>query len=641
MPIAPRPRRPQLVGPLPRTPFPLLSALLLSLAMLLVAALVATIVRPPVALAQPRDQDADNDNNDPFTANPALVRQAERENDLSEFANDGSLATTVIAQALRNRRALLAQRAQSRAEGNAYEIARLNSVLASEAFERAASVTTRWLDRRDQSTGLFPHTLKPGGRVWSYGDAGSDLFPFLGIGTRFLLPDRYDEILGTLAAERRLTSGFPVDVSLDTLLPVDREPEKAMLNAVEYAKDGLLPMLEALGPDPWLRRLAEVMDAVIDASEVRTPAGLIPSPAAEVNGSALQALARLTWATGDPRYLQMGRQISIAYLDHALPTTEYIPPHRWDFMENEPIGPRRFYLGDHGNEVVAGLVEWHRVETHLGLPEAGAHRIAINKMLDRLLQKGRTPEGLWFSIIDVPSGKVRDRDLSDNWGYLGQAYLDQARAERDAPGADLTMAARFDQASATMLRAVTTVDFYQWENGDMDGYADTLESALYLLRYIDDPVAADWIDEQVAVLYGFQHDDGSVTDENIDGNFIRTTMLYGLSLTRGVRLEPWTPSVAIGAAVDGPCLSLHLHSQEVWRGEIVFDVPRHRLHVGLAEDYPRLNQWPEWWTVEPSHRYALTMPEGTLISTEGSKLAAGISISLAPNTAYQLRACPS
>ena len=164
-----------------------------------------------------------------------------------------------------------------------------------------------------------------------------------------------------------------------------------------------------------------------------------------MNGSALQALARLTWATNDPRYLQMGRQIAIAYLDHALPTTEYIPPHRWDFMENEPIGPRRFYLGDHGNEVVAGLVEWHRVETRLGLPEAGAHRIAINKMLDRLL-KGPHPEGLWFSIIDVPSGKVRDRDLSDNWGYLGQAYLDQARSERDAPGADLTMAARFEQA---------------------------------------------------------------------------------------------------------------------------------------------------------------------------------------------------
>jgi len=642
MPFAPRLRRARRSAPHPhpRTRFSLMSALWLALAIFVAAAVLAPVLAPPPAFAQSNVGAADLGDDDPFTINPVLVEQAEREGDLSEFANDNGTAA-VIPQALRTRRALLARRAEHRAQGNAYEVARLNSVLASEAFERAASVTTRWLDRRDAPTGLFPHTLRANGRYWSYGDAGSDLFPFLGIGTRFLLPHRYDEILGTLAAERSLKKGFPQDVALDTLLPMDREPEKAMLNAVEYAKDGLLPLLEALGPDPWLYRLAEVMDAVIDASDVKTPGGPIPSPAAEVNGSALQALARLTWATQDPRHLQMGRRIAAAYLDHALPTTEYIPPHRWDFMENEPIGPRRFYLGDHGNEVVAGLVEWHRVENGFGLPEAAAHRVAIGKMLDRLLQKGRTPEGLWYSIVDVPSGKVRDRDLSDNWGYLGQAYLEQARSERATMNGDRAAAARYEEAAATMLRAVTTVDFYEWENGDMDGYADTLESAIYLLHYIDDGVAADWVDEQVAVLYGFQHDDGSVTDENIDGNFIRTVMLYGLSLTRGVRLEPWEPGVAVGAATDGACLVLHLHAEEVWRGEIVVDEPRHRLHVGLTEDYPRLNQWPEWWTAEPSTRYAIMMPDGTHIDTEGSQLSLGLPISLAPNTAYRITVCPS
>ena len=576
---------------------------------------------------------------DPFTNNPIFVDQAERESDLGEFTNDTSTAGVIPAR-LRTRRALLAERAQLRAAGDMAGVARLNSVLASEAFERAASVTTRWLDRRDAPTGLFPHTLRPDGRVWSYGDAGSDLFPFLGIATAHLIPDRYDEILATLASERRLTRGFPVDVALDTLLPVELEPEKGMLNVVEYAKDGLLPLLEALGPDPWLYRLREVMDAVIIASETPTPTGMIPSAAAEVNGSALQALARLTWATDDPRYLQMGRQIAAAYLDYALPTTEHLPPHRWDFMENEPIGPRRFYLGDHGNEIVAGLVEWHRIETRLGLPEAPAHREAINKMLDRLLQKGRTPEGLWYGIIDVPSGKVRDRDLSDNWGYLGQAYLDQAAAERAAPRGDPATAARYQQAAVTMLRAVTAVDFYEWEEGTMDGYADTLESALYLLRYLDDPVAADWVDEQVAVLYGFQHDDGSVTDENIDGNFVRTVLLYGLSMTRGARLEPWTPTVALGAAPDGACLSVHLHAETFWRGEVLFDVPRHRQHVRLDADYPRLNQWPEWWAVEPDRRYAVTFQDGTLLDLEGSSLAAGLPIALVPGTEHQLRVCP-
>ena len=84
-----------------------------------------------------------------------------------------------------------------------------------------------------------------------------------------------------------------------------------------------------------------------------------------------------------------------------------------------------------------------------------------------------------------------------------------------------------------MLNSVTRLDFYKWERGDMDGYADTLESAMYLLRYVDNPDAAEWVDEQMAVLYGYQREDGAVTDENIDGNFIRTVMLYGRWLTRG------------------------------------------------------------------------------------------------------------
>ena len=614
-----------------RAPSGRIPTLVLVSALLLALLVLSPSIVPLAAHAQGDD--------DPFTFSPILVEQAERESDLGEFVNDTPSASVIPAR-LHTRRALLAERTQLRAAGDADGLAGLNSVLAAEAFERVASVTTRWLDRRDRATGLFPHTLRADDRYWSYGDAGSDLFPFLGIGTRYLMPERYPEILATLAAERALTRGFPQDVFLDNLRPVDREPEKAMLNAVEYAKDGLLPLFEALGPDPWLPRMREVMDAVLKASDTPTPAGPIPSPAAEVNGSALQALARLHWATNDPEYLQMGRRIAAAYLDHTLPTTEYIPPHRWDFIENEPIGPRRFYLGDHGNEIVAGLVEWHRVETRLGLPESTAHRAAINKMLDRLLQKGRTPQGLWYELIDVPSGKVRDKNLTDNWGYLGQAYLDQAASERDAAFGDPATAARFEQASATMLRAVTAVDFYEWESGDMDGYADTLESALYLLRYIDDPQAADWVNEQVAVLYGFQHDDGSVTDENIDGNFVRTVLLYGLSLTRGTRVEPWNPRIALGAALDGSCLRVHLHSEEVWRGTLLFDTQRHKQHVGLRLDYPRLNQWPEWWTVDQARRYAVTMPDGSQLEIDGTSLAAGLTLDLAPSTAYRLRVCP-
>jgi hypothetical protein len=175
----------------------------------------------------------------------------------------------------------------------------------------------------------------------------------------------------------------------------------------------------------------------------------------------------------------------------------------------------------------------------------------------------------------------------------------------------------------------------------MDGYADSIEGALYLLARLPDGAAAHWVDEQIAVLYGYQHDDGSLTDENIDGNFMRTVLIYGLSLTRGARLEPWSPRVALGAAFDGACLRVHVHSEDVWQGVLLFDTPRHRQHVGLALDYPRLNQWPEWWTVEPTRRYAVDLPDGTRIEVDGAPLAAGLPLSLAPNLAHRLRVCPA
>lgn len=144
----------------------------------------------------------------------------------------------------------------------------------------------------------------------------------------------------------------------------------------------------------------------------------------------------------------------------------------------------------------------------------------------------------------------------------------------------------------------------------------------------------------MAVLYGYQHDDGSVTDENIDGNFVRTVMLYGLSLTKGARLEPWSPRVALGAATEGSCLRVHLHAEDVWRGTLLLDTPRHAQNLALAEDYPRLNQWPEWWTVDPARSYAVSMPDGTLVDLDGARLAAGLPIALAPNVENQLTICP-
>jgi hypothetical protein len=374
---------------------------------------------------------------------------------------------------------------------------------------------------------------------------------------------------------------------------------------------------------------------------VPTPQGPVPSAACEVNGSLLQALARLTWTDDNPRYLEMGRRIAAVYLDQVLPLTGSIPPEHWDFVENKAIENSNLHLGDHGDEIISGLIEWNRVEVQRGYPEAARHAAAIDTMLDRLLDTGRTPNGLWYDGISFPEGKVTDKTLNDNWGYLGQAYLDRAESLRGGSTEDEQRADRYEQATREMLHGATEVDFYKWESGDMDGYADSLEGAIYLLRYLDAPEAEDWVDQQIGVFFGFQKDDGAVTDENIDGNFVRTALLYGLWQTQGTRVEPWVPSVALGAAQDGGCLQVHLHADQAWSGRLLFDAPRHAQYLGLSEDYPRLNQWPEWWTADPGRQYTVTQADGAQASASGEDLAAGLPLSLAADTPADLRVCGS
>jgi hypothetical protein len=104
-------------------------------------------------------------------------------------------------------------------------------------------------------------------------------------------------------------------------------------------------------------------------------------------------------------------------------------------------------------------------------------------------------------------------------------------------------------------------------------------------------------------------------------------------------VEPWVPAVALGAAPDGDCLVLHLHTDEHWSGRLLFDTPRHQEYLGLTTDYPRLNQWPEWWTVDSARQYAVTRPDGSQNTVTGEQLASGLVLTLDPGLAYGLRVC--
>jgi hypothetical protein len=541
-----------------------------------------------------------------------------------------------------NRTDIARERASRAWAGDHVGVARLNAILATEGFRRSRMVLDRWLPRFDPGTGLLPSSLEPDGQLWAYGDTGSDLYPHLAIAAHLLAPEHDGLFTGLLAAERKLGPAVPDDVRIPGGQPVGLSLKERIFGNAEYAKDGLLPMLDRLGPDPWLGRLVEVADEIMAASETPTRNhGMVPADSTEVNGDMLQVLARTYWATGDRTYLDAAGRIARTYTQEVLPTTTYLPPNRWDFVEKEPLDRRRFRLSDHGNEILPGLLEWHFAATFSGDPEAEADRITIRRMLDRLADKGRSPDGLWMRVIEIPSGRVEQEGFSDNWGYVSQAFLIQALIEANAPGGDAEAAARYREVAAKSLAAVASYRYYNWQSGEMDGYADTIESAVYILHEVQDQAADLWLDDQMGALYGYQEPDGAVVERDLDGNFIRSTLLYAYRLTGGARLDPWTPDLLLGGSQDGACLTLWASSGQDWQGRLVLDRPRHRDYLNMPYDYARLNKWPEWFTASAGTGYRVTDSQGRTQTLDGNALIDGLPLTLTTGQELTFQVCPS
>lgn len=569
---------------------------------------------------------------------PALRDRAEKVRDLA-WVDPAGVAVRPTGTAL-TRDAISRERASRAWAGDHIGLARLNAIFAAEGFRRSRLVLDRWLTRFDPSSGLLPSSLEPDGQLWAYGDTGSDLYPHLAIAAHLLAPENDRLFTRLLESERTLKPDVPDDVRLPSLQPAGLSLDDRIFGNAEYAKDGLLPMLDRLGPDPWLGRLAEIADRIMAAAPKPTRNhGMMPADSTEVNGDMLQVLARTYWATGDRKYLDAAARIGRTYTQEVFPTTTYLPPNRWDFVEKEPLDRRRFRLSDHGNEILSGLLEWHFAASLSGDPEAGNDRIAIRRMLDRLADKGRSPDGLWMRVIEIPSGRVDQDGFSDNWGYVSQAFLIQALIERVAPGGDPAASARYREVAAKSLGALASYRYYNWQSGEMDGYADAIESAIYILHEIADPAAELWLDDQIGTLYGFQEPDGAVVERDLDGNFIRSALLNSYRLTGGARLDPWTPDILIGGARDGDCLVLWATASQDWQGRLVLDRPRHADYMNMPYDYPRLNKWPEWYTARAGTTYTVTEGAGPATNVDGNALMDGLPLALPAGQERAFRIC--
>ena len=95
-------------------------------------------------------------------------------------------------------------------------------------------------------------------------------------------------------------------------------------------------------------------------------------------------------------------------------------------------------------------------------------------------------------------------------------------------------------------------------------------------------------------------------------------------------VQPWRADVRFGAVREGGTVYLHLTAGQPWEGRLVFDRPRHKLFMRLPLDYTRINQFPEWFTVEADARYEVKSGPGQMLDRTGRQLAEGIPVKLSP-----------
>jgi hypothetical protein len=514
--------------------------------------------------------------------------------------------------------------ALSAADADLWNQARANGARVEEIFTRTRRMMHAWLAYADRETLLLPDRL-PGlvrGKqntelLYTPHNSGADNYPYLILTAWFTDPALYGgRMMDMLRNEIRYTippapRGGAIPANLDFKTRALGPP--SFFGAGEYAKDGLLSVTELLGRTPWYYRMADMLEDFRRRAPVETRFGALPDDGAELNGDVLQALARIIPMSSDPRQLEWAEQIADAYVDEILPANHYLPGYRWDFAKKADTGTTR--LRDHGNEMIVALTLMLAVETELGRPRAARYGEAVGRMLDRVLASAN-PDGMLYNVVSNDDLKPRDQKLSDNWGYVyGAVYTHYM----------LTGETKYRDAVRRVLSNLPKYRGYDWESGSMDGYADSIESALYLVAREPVSEALDWIESEMKILINYQQPDGTIERWYGDGNWNRTLLLYAMMKTQGCYLKDWRPGVELGAARDGERLLVSVRAARPWKGRLAFDYARHRRIFNYTKNWVRLNEWPEWFTVDENTLYRVEDPStGKSEIRLGSELKEGL-----------------
>lgn len=465
-----------------------------------------------------------------------------------------------------------------------------NGPLVNEGYGRCLKYVHAWLGLADSVTGLIPRNINDARSkdIWNAKDCAADNYPFMVLTSALLDRDLFNgKMIEMLETEKRITSrvGAMPDTwsfskrSFDTK---DTILSEIIFGSAEYVKDGLIPLTEWLGPSPWSERMISILDDIWKYAPVETPFGNIPSDNPEVNGDMLQSLSRIFWLTGEKKYLEWAERLGDYYL----------------LGKNHPTKDFKILrLRDHGCEIVSGLCELYAAVSFKDTVKKEQYRKPVYVMLNRILETGRNEDGLFYNSIDPVKGVPADAGIADNFGYTLNGFY------------TVYLLDSIERYREPVIKALDVLNGkyrnFAWEGTSQDGYADAIEGALNL--YVREPVpsAREWIDSEIRVMWEKQQPSGIIEGWHGDGNFARTTIMYCLWKSGGTYLVPWDEKLQLGGILKDSVLYLSITSQTDWKGILKFDINRHSEYMHLPLDWPRINQFPEYFTVEKGKNYRI------------------------------------
>jgi hypothetical protein len=491
-----------------------------------------------------------------------------------------------------------------------------NGRLVNEGFNRCTNYVNAWMKYADPKSGLIPRNITDSKDFWNAWDAAADNYPYMVLTSSILMPDFFKgKALEMLKTEQQITPRIgklpdTYSFSKEGFRNKQIDTSQIIFGSAEYMKDGLIPLTEWLGKSSWSDRMIEILD---DLPKLTKIAKNIQgdfygnSATVEVNGDLMQVLARMYWFTGKRAYLDWAIEIADNYLNE-----KNLPTVALDHLR----------IRDHGCEIISGLCEVYIACSYAEPEKRKQWRPLIHSMLDRILEVGRNEDGLFYDEVNPQNGKILSKRLADNFGYTLNAYwfiaqMDAKPIYRDA-----------------VIKALSSLNEkyrnHNWE-GNADGYADAIEGTLNLYNREQIPSVKDWLDSEIKVLWKFQKADGMIEGWHGDGNFARTTIMYCLWKTQGIVPMDWQKDLNLGATRTSNGLKITLATADGWKGQLKFDEQRHKTRMNYPADYPRINQFQEWFTVDSNKKYSIKNVNTNKISmVSGKKLSKGWRVEVKP-----------